>query len=88
MAVTVSQTQKRLEHLNAYLESEINKRTESLSKLFSELDLEHQTLVAVFESLTEGVVLVGQSGLINYTYQKAQTFVDKKESLVGNPASE
>lgn len=88
MAVTVSQTQKRLEHLNAYLESEINKRTESLSKLFSELDLEHQTLVAVFESLTEGVVLVGQSGLINYANQKAQTFLYNNESLVGKPARE
>ena len=88
MAVTVSQTQKRLEHLNAYLEAEINKRTESLSKLFSELDLEHQTLAAVFESLTEGVILVGRSGLINYANQKAQAFLYHEDTLVGEAAED
>lgn len=88
MAVNVSQTQKRLEHLNAYLESEVDKRTESLSKLFSELDLEHQTLTAVLESMTEGVILVGRSGLINYANQRAQTFLYQEGSLVGQLAHE
>ena len=88
MAVKVSQTQKRLEHLNAYLESEVDKRTESLSKLFSELDLEHQTLTAVFDSMTEGVILIGRSGLINYANQKAQTFLYQEGSLVGQLAGE
>ena len=88
MAVNVSQTQKRQEHLNAYLESEVDKRTESLSKLFSELDLEHQTLTAVLESMTEGVILVGRSGLINYANQRAQTFLYQEGSLVGQLAHE
>lgn len=75
MAIRVSESTRRLENFNTYLESEVQNRTNSLKHLYAELDFEHQRLVAVFESMTEGVVLVGKSGLVNYANQQAKNFL-------------
>lgn len=75
MAIRVSESTRRLENFNAYLESEVQNRTNSLKHLYSELDFEHQRLVAVFESMAEGVVLIGKSGLVNYANRQARNYL-------------